>query len=121
MIKTREPNEGTTNMHRYPIEQDHRLDANGNPAGGETTGVGLSISWQNGPLKNPDGTSNPRNGAFVEDVILAAIGRLEYYNSTKFRCRENSLAITKLEEALHWMDHRTADRGRRGVEGSHEL
>ena len=107
--------------YRQPITQTHHLDAEGNPAGGQTECVGLSIDWQNGPLKNPDGTANPRSGAFVEDVILAAIGRLEHYNSTQFRCRENSLAITKLEEALHWMDHRTADRNRRGVEGTHQL
>jgi hypothetical protein len=35
----------------------------------------------------------------------------------KFRCRENSLAITKLEEALMWLEKRTADREARKVEG----
>lgn len=107
--------------YRQPINENHLIDENGNPAGGQTLAHGLKIDWQNGPLKNPDGTSNPRSGAFAEDVIEAAIGRLEHYNSTKFRCRENSLAITKLEEALHWLDHRTKDREKRGVEGSHTI
>ena len=102
------------------IEQDHFLDENGNPAGGTTVGKGIWIDWQNGPLAVSGERLEP-NGAFVEDVIRAAIGRLEYYNSSKFRCRENSLAITKLEEALHWLNHRTADREQRGVEGTHEI
>ena len=37
-----------------------------------------------------------------------------------FACRENALALTKVEEALHWLNHRTADRQRRGVEGKNE-
>ena len=64
------------------------------------------------------------NGAFVEDVIAAALGRLQFYqtaSSGKFACRENALAITKLEEALHWCQHRTAVREARAVEGTHEV
>lgn len=102
------------------ITEEHYADAKGRPAGGTTQGLGIDITWQNGPVVVVDGHRTP-NGAFVEGVIKAAIGRLEYYNSTEFRCRENSLAITKLEEALHWCHHRTADRERRGVEGTHEL
>lgn len=105
---------------RSAITEDHRSDDQGRPAGGTTTGRGFEIQWQDGPLA-VDGERSEPNGAFVEDVIAAALGRLEYYNSTQFRCRENSLAITKLEEALHWLDHRTRDREARGVEGTHEL
>lgn len=102
------------------ITESHVVDFYSNPAGGTTSGNGFYIEWQNGPLA-VDGVRQEPNGAFVEDVIAAALGRLEFYNSTKFCCRENSLAITKLEEALHWLNHRTADRERRGVEGTHEL
>lgn len=35
-----------------------------------------------------------------------------------FRNRETSLAITHLEEALHWLKHRTALRRKQGVEGT---
>lgn len=94
-------------------------DADGNPAGGTVEAVGLHIEWQNGPLGRGDDRTEP-NGAFVETVIAAAVQRLEYYNAGKFRCRENSLAITRLEEALHWLNHRTAAREARGVEGTHE-
>lgn len=101
------------------ISQYHDVDENGRPAGGTTVGTGFSISWQNGPLA-VDGVRKQPNGAFVEDVIKAALGRLYFYQSTEFKCRENALAITKLEEALHWCHHRTADREARGVEGTHE-
>lgn len=94
-------------------------DADGNPAGGTVRGVGLSIDWQNGPLGRGKDRAEP-NGAFVAGVIQAALQRIEYYNSTKFRCRENSIAITKLEEALMWLNKRTSDRESRGVEGTHE-
>lgn len=100
------------------IQEHHDLDANGNPAGGATTGTGIQIIWQNGPLGRGADRLAP-NGAFVEGVIQAALGRLQHYQGTKFKCRENALAITKLEEALHWCQHRTADRERREVEGTH--
>lgn len=105
---------------KQKITQSHASDENGNPAGGWTSGIGFSIQWQDGPLA-VDGVRKAQNGAFVEGIIQAAIGRLEYYNSSKFKCRENSLAITKLEEALHWLDHRTKDREDRGVEGTHQI
>lgn len=100
------------------LVENHVSDEAGRPAGGTTSGRGISISWQNGPL-NVDGERKEPNGAFVEGVIAAALGRLRYYQSSEFACRENALAITKLEEALHWCQHRTADRERRGVEGTH--
>lgn len=111
-----------------PIESRHYVDKDGNPAGGETWGRGINIEWQNGPLA-VDGTRREPNGAFVEGVIAAALDRLHFYqgeqhyvdNGGKFRCRENALAITKLEEALHWLQHRTANREARGVEGTHQV
>jgi len=101
-----------------PIQAENFTDAKGNPAGGYARSTGLSINWQNGPLGRDAQRIEP-NGSFVETVIAAAKQRLEHYNSTKFRCRENSLAITHLDEALHWLHHRTADRERRRVEGTH--
>lgn len=96
----------------------HFDDSDGNPAGGVTEGVGISIVWQNGPLGRGESRREP-NGAFVEGVIAAAIDRLQYYQSSRFKCRENALAITKLEEALLWCQWRTIQRESRGVEGTH--
>lgn len=91
----------------------------GKPAGGSVRAVGLSVDWQSGPLGRGVERLEP-NGAFVETVIAAAKQRIEHYQSTEFKCRENALAITKLEEALHWLQHRTAERERRAVEGTHQ-
>ena len=96
-------------------------DADGNPAGGSFEGIGIKIEWQNGPLGRGTERIAP-NGAFVETVISAVIQRIEYYQTAKdgkFKCRENAIAITKLEEALLWLDKRTRDREARQVEGTH--
>jgi len=105
---------------QQPIVQVHRTDENDNPAGGATTAIGLAIDWQNGPL-SVNGVRLEPNGCFVETVISAAIGRLEHYQASKFKCHENAIAITKLQEALHWLDHRTRAREGRGVEGTHQV
>lgn len=55
-----------------------------------------------------------------ETVIAVVIDRLQGFQSGGFSCRENAIAITKLQEALHWLEHRTAERRKRGVEGKHE-
>lgn len=38
-----------------------------------------------------------------------------------FPCRENSLTITKIEEAIHWQEARTKDRLKRQVEGQNKI
>jgi hypothetical protein len=64
-----------------------------------------------GPLKTVnDGTTN-------EEVLKVLINRLQGMGE-KLPCRENSIAITKLEEALMWLEKRTSDRRARGVEGT---
>ncbi len=101
------------------IIEAHVTDGDGNPAGGRTESKGIAIQWQDGPLA-VDGHRREPNGAFVEGVISAAVGRLEFYQASKFRCRENAIAITKLQEALQWLDWRTRDRERAGIEGTHQ-
>jgi len=107
---------------RQKIIESHQLDADGNPTGGRTFGTGIEITWQAGPLGRGADRQEP-NGAFVEGVIQAAIGRLQFYqtaNNKKFACRENAIAITKLEEALMWLGERTRAREERQVEGTHQ-
>lgn len=100
------------------VQEHHGLDDEGKPAGGTTWGTGINIEWQDGPLGRGEDRQEP-NGAFVEGVIQAALGRIEFYQGTEFACRENAIIKTKLEEALHWCEHRTAARETRGVEGTH--
>ena len=102
------------------IEAVNNVDANGTPQGGSVRGVGFGIEWQNGPLGR-DAERIAPNVAFVETVIAAALQRIEHYQSTKFKCRENALAITKLEEALHWLNARTQKREAQKVEGTHAV
>lgn len=105
-------------MNDQKILAENYLDDQGRPAGGHVHGVGLSIEWQNGPLGRDAERLEP-NGAFVETVLRAALQRIEHYQAGQFRCRENALAITKIEEALLWLGSRTARRETAGVEGTH--
>lgn len=100
------------------IEAVNVSDENGNPAGGFAKATGIDIKWQDGPLGQGSDRKEP-NGAFVEGVILAAVKRLEYFQQSKFKCRENAVAITKLEEALQWLNWRTQRREADGTEGTH--
>ena len=100
--------------------KEHWLDANDNPAGGVSYGKGFAISWQNGPLGRGNDRKEP-NGAFVEDVIQAVIGRIEFYQSSKFACQENADALVALYEAAKRLDDRTKEREVRAVEGTHAV
>lgn len=67
--------------------------------------------------KEEDGTE--KDGTTLEEMLKVSIERLQDLNS-RFGCRENSVAITKMQEALMWLEERTKDRISRGVEGKHE-
>ena len=124
-------------MRREYMEQ-HWTDKDGNPAGGVSCGTGFTVSWQNGPLgrhvagceAEPYGvhatgcTRMDPNGAFVEDLIQAVIGRIEFYQTAsdgRFNCIENELALVNLRAAAMALDFRTRGREKRSVEGTHEL
>lgn len=66
--------------------------------------------------KHEDGTEV--SGTTLEEMLRVSILRLKDLNC-RFPCRENSLALTKMEEALLWLNERTRDRQSRGVEGQH--
>ncbi|MEY5049431.1 MAG: hypothetical protein RLZZ175_2790 [Bacteroidota bacterium] len=58
------------------------------------------------------------DGTTTEEVIKVLINRLNSLQA-KFPCRENAISITKLDEALLWLNKRTEDRKARNVEGKH--
>lgn len=72
------------------------------------------IAFQRGPV-----TEVGVNGLQNEQLIAVLVHRLGVLNKA-FPCRENSIAITKLEEARLWLEKRTADRKARGVEGTNQ-
>lgn len=72
------------------------------------------IGFQMGPVQ-----VNGVNGLTNESLLAILIHRTKYINK-QFPCRENSIAITNMEQALMWFEKRTADRVDRGVEGKNE-
>lgn len=96
----------------------HWSDAQGRPEGGHTCGVGFAIAWQRGPLGR-DAERLAPNGAFVEDIIAAAISRIEFYQASEFACAENASALEALNSAAAALDARTKQREARQVEGTH--
>ena len=93
----------------------NKVDRDGNVTGGHVEGIGLEIMWQDGPVV--DGV---RNGAFVDDVLAAALQRLEAYEESRLSCFENQHAITKIQEAMQWLDSCRRGRESRGVQGTYE-
>lgn len=72
----------------------------------------VMFTMQDGPIKEVG-----ENGIQIDGVIEWARETIEGFNA-RFPCRENSLALTKLDEALMWLAARKANREKRGVEGT---
>lgn len=73
------------------------------------------IQFQKGPLQESglNGISNEVLLAIVEDRLLG-------FQSGEFACRENAVALTKIQEGMMWLQKRTLDRMKRGVEGTNQ-
>lgn len=80
----------------------------------DVNGSTVHFTVQDGPI-NDAGI----NGVQVTEILIFV---KEVYKSLNnaFPCRENSITITKIEEAIHWQDARTKDRESRGVEGQNK-
>ena len=72
----------------------------------------MKFTIQSGPIKEFG-----INGCQIDDVIKWAKEKIEGFNAA-YPCRENALAITKMDEALLWMMKRKLDREARKVEGT---
>ena len=92
--------------HIYDINTVEKID-------GKPIALLTQVLFQKGPIKE-----NGVNGCMNEDLIAIVIDRLQGFQDGEYKCRENAIAITKLEEALLWLRKRTMDRERRGVEGT---
>jgi hypothetical protein len=99
-----EPGQGNA-CHEYRIETVPQTESSPIAIVGQ-------ISFQNGPIKEFG-----VNGCHQEDLLFIVLDRLESFQAGIFKCRENAIAITKIQEAIHWLNHRTNDRSKRGVEG----
>lgn len=105
---------GQGNMcHRYQIRWDGSEGPMEFDGKRSAVDVGLEVKFQNGPVKE-----HGVNGISNEALLAIVLDRLEGAQAGEYKCRENALAITKLEEAMHWLMHRTRARMARGVEGT---
>jgi hypothetical protein len=93
--------------HKYQVEPVMPLN------GSDDFTPFAKVNFQNGPIKE-----NGVNGCHQEDLIAIVIDRLQCFQKGEYACRENAVALTKLEEALMWLRKRTQDRVDRGVEGT---
>ena len=109
---TDEPGAGGAN-HRYEITE-FDVSSNASMHSGDINAKHV-ILFQNGPIPEKG-----VNGLTQEVLIAICIDRLQSFQAGPFACRENALALTKLEEAQMWLQKRTRDRMARGVEGTHE-
>lgn len=75
-----------------------------------------TILFQNGPI--------PEKGVngVTQEVLLAIVAdRLNAFQNGPFACRENEVALEKVQEAMEALQSRTKARMARGVEGTHTV
>jgi hypothetical protein len=90
----------------------------GTPQGYEGLGIATgspvgSITFQKGPIQEFG-----VNGLSNESLLAIVIDRLQCFQNGEYKCRENAIALTHLEDAMHWLHHRTRERMSRCVEGT---
>lgn len=98
-----EPGSGGAN-HHYRVTSDD-----------PSFHVPTDIVFQNGPI-NEAGV----NGLTHEVLLAIVADRLRSFQQGPFSSRYNALALTHIEEAQNWLNRRTLERMRRGVEGTHK-
>lgn len=85
---------------------------------GIVDGSGIEIVFCKG---NKDSEANLRQeGVFTETLLQTALQYLQSVNVGEMASRETSMAITKLDEALMWINKRTEDRKLRGVQSTYQ-
>ena len=75
----------------------------------------VDVRFQNGPI-NECGVNGLTNEVLLEIVA----DRLRGFQDGEYRCKEKACVLTHIEEAQHWLQQRTIERMRRGVEGTHK-
>ena len=109
-----EPGAGGAN-HLYMIEN---YDSGSNPSCPFTARYGKpsdhsTVLFQNGPIAEVG-----VNGVTHEALLAIVADRLRSFQKGPFSCKANACALTHIEEAMHWLQQRTVERMRRGVEGT---
>lgn len=93
---------------------NHRYEIHGIPSAPGAT----VIEFQNGPI---NAAGNGVNGVTHEVLLAIVADRLRSFQKGPYSCKANACALTHIEEAQHWLQQRTLERMRRGVEGTHTV
>lgn len=104
-----EPGQGNA-CHVYKIHGPRSVDDSG-----QQFPDAQCVKFQNGPIKEfgVNGISGEALLAIVEDRLIG-------FQSGPFATHENQMALEKTQEAMMWLQKRTLDRLRRGVEGTNQ-
>lgn len=108
-VKTADAPQSDGAHHQYTIDVLFTGDTGNNV---DHVIKSCALNFQNGGLKEVGA-----NGITDQALIAIVLDRIRGFNDGPYRCRENSIIITKLEEAMMWMEKRSNDRSRRNVEG----
>ena len=109
-----EPGAGGAN-HVYDVILPQREYTDAEKAAPALPSRVTRVSFQNGPIAEAG-----VNGVTQEALLAICIDRLRSFQAGPYACRENALALTKMEEAQMWLLQRTRARMARGVEGTHQ-
>ena len=101
--------------HHYAIYGFHTatnpsVNQPGSVVGDETK---VDIIFQNGAIAEAG-----VNGVTHEALLAIVADRLRAFQKGPYSCKANACALTHIEEAQHWLQQRTIERMRRGVEGT---
>ena len=66
-------------------------------------------------------TTKPLTSISGGSSLSMVLIRLQSFQNSEYKCKENEMTINKLEEALMWLNKRTQDRISRNVEGTNLL
>ena len=99
----------------------HRYEVSGsktemNPSYDDNSEGEVIILFQNGPIVEAG-----VNGITHEVLLAIVADRLRSFQKGPYSCKANACALTHIEEAMHWLQQRTIERMRRGVEGTHTV
>ena len=108
-----------TNQTDNELRWEREADQDGN---GETYSIGelaggsyVELSFVSKPASETGGRFNGLTNEVLLDILIDRVVRL----NGKYPCRENSLALTHMEEARGWLEERTRQRRSQGVEGQY--
>jgi hypothetical protein len=110
-----EPGAGGAN-HLYEVTGFETGTNPSLPSDGVQPKSRTTILFQNGPLAEAG-----VNGLTHEVLLAIVADRLRSFQKGPYSCKANACALTHIEEAQHWLQQRTIERMRRGVEGTHTV